>query len=178
MQGEEKFIRWRFWRLGGRLWEWRGWGQWRWSFLLKQTNFERGGERLCPGARKVNSTGWTCSSQRWCCNQAGFGDTKKELEIMKWELTLTSRRHSARAHSSDEEDDGIDEKLIAMRRPSLHNSQMMAKRRATNKACREQFEERAREGIPRFWWILIITVHAYQTIIFSTFFRCFLGMIN
>lgn len=29
---------------------------------------------------------------------------KKKLEIMKRELTLTSRRHSAKAHSSDEEE--------------------------------------------------------------------------
>lgn len=75
---------------------------------------------------------------------------KKELEIMKRELALTSRFHSARAHSSDEEEDRLGEKWGAIRRLSTHNSQMKAKRRAANKACREQFEERAREGKQRF----------------------------
>ena len=75
---------------------------------------------------------------------------RKELEIMKRELALTSRRHSPKVNSSDEEEDGVGEKWEAMRRPSQHNSQMKAKRRALNKACREQFEERAREGKPRF----------------------------
>lgn len=70
---------------------------------------------------------------------------KKELLIMKRELALTSRRHSVRAHSSDEEEDGV-----AMRKTSNHNSQMKAKRRAANKACRDEFDERAREGKPRF----------------------------
>jgi len=75
---------------------------------------------------------------------------KKELLIMKRELALTSRRHSVRAHSSDEEEDGVGKKWVAMRRTSNHNSQMKAKRRATNKACRDEFEERTREGKPRF----------------------------
>jgi hypothetical protein len=65
--------------------------------------------------------------------------------IMKRELALTSRRHSVRAHSNDEEEDEV-----AMRRTSNHNSQMKAKRRAANKACRDEFDERAREGKPRF----------------------------
>ena len=75
---------------------------------------------------------------------------KKELLIMKRELALTSRRHSVREHSSDEEEDGAGEKWVAMRRTSNRNSQMKAKRRAANKACRDEFEERAREGKPRF----------------------------
>ena len=58
---------------------------------------------------------------------------------------MTSRRHSVRAHSNDEEEDGV-----AMRRTSYHNSHMKAKRRAANKACRDEFDERAREGKPRF----------------------------
>jgi hypothetical protein len=64
---------------------------------------------------------------------------------MKRELALTSRQHSVRAHSNDEEEDGV-----AMRRTSNHNSQMKAKRRATNKACRDEFDKRVWEGKPRF----------------------------
>ena len=75
---------------------------------------------------------------------------KKELEILKRKLALILHHHLARVNSSDEEEDGVGEKWEAMRRPSQHNSQMKAKRRAVNKACREQFEERAREGKPRF----------------------------
>ena len=75
---------------------------------------------------------------------------KKELLIMKRELALTSRRHLVREHSSDEGEDEDEEKWVAMRRTSNRNSQMKAKRRAANKACRDEFEERAREGKPRF----------------------------
>ena len=75
---------------------------------------------------------------------------KKKLEVMKRELALTSRHHSASAHNSDEEEDGIDEKCYGMRRPSLHNSQIKAKRRATNEAVRKQFVKKAREEMPRF----------------------------
>ena len=35
---------------------------------------------------------------------------KKELEIMKKELALTSRLYSARSHISDEKETGLDEK--------------------------------------------------------------------
>ena len=72
---------------------------------------------------------------------------KKELLIMKRELALTSRRHSVREDSSDEEEDGGEGKW---RRTTNRNSQMKAKRRAANKACRDEFDERAREGKPRF----------------------------
>ena len=69
---------------------------------------------------------------------------------MKRELALTSRCHSARVNSSDEEEDGDGEKWEAIWRPSQHNSQMKVKRRAVNKTCRKKFEERAREGKPKF----------------------------
>lgn len=75
---------------------------------------------------------------------------KKELKIMKKELAMQSRLHSARSHSSDEDSDKGGEEWIARRREPHHNSQMKAKRRATNKACREQFEERARDGKQKF----------------------------
>ena len=38
---------------------------------------------------------------------------QKELLIMKRELALISRRHSVREHSSDEEEDGVEEKWVA-----------------------------------------------------------------
>ena len=75
---------------------------------------------------------------------------KKELKIMKNELAMQARLHKARSHSSDEEEDRIGEKWVAVRRDPLHNSQMKVKRRAANKACREQFEERVRDGKQRF----------------------------
>ena len=37
---------------------------------------------------------------------------KKELLIMKRELAMTSRRHSVRAHNSDEEENGVGEKWV------------------------------------------------------------------
>jgi hypothetical protein len=70
---------------------------------------------------------------------------KKILLIMKRELALISCRQSVRAYSSEEEEDGV-----ALRKTSNHNSQMKAKRRATNKACRDEFDERTRKGKPRF----------------------------
>jgi hypothetical protein len=75
---------------------------------------------------------------------------KKELKIMKKELAMQSRLHPARSHSSDEDSDRIGEEWVARRREPHHNSQMKAKRRAANKACREQFEERARDGKQKF----------------------------
>ena len=69
---------------------------------------------------------------------------------MKRELALTSRRHSARVNSSDEEEDGDGEKWKAIRRSSQQNSQMKTKRRAVNKTCHEQFEEKAGEGKLKF----------------------------
>ncbi len=75
---------------------------------------------------------------------------KKELAIMKKELAMQSRLHPARSHSSDEDSDRIGEEWVARRREPHHNSQMKAKRRAANKACREQFEERARSGKQKF----------------------------
>ena len=69
---------------------------------------------------------------------------------MKRELALISRRHSVREHSSDEGEDEDEEQWVAMRRKSNRNSQMKAKRRAANKACRDEFEKRAKEGKPRF----------------------------
>ena len=65
---------------------------------------------------------------------------KKKLSIMKRELALTSRRNSVREHSSNEEEDRIGEKWVAMQRTSNCNSQMKAKRKATNKACWNEFE--------------------------------------
>ena len=97
---------------------------------------------------------------------------KKELEIMKQKLALTSRRHSARVNSSDEEEDRVGKKWEAMRRPSQHNSQMKAKRRAVNKACREQIEERYGRESQDSSWILTITVLACQIILNSISLRC------
>ena len=41
---------------------------------------------------------------------------------------------------------GLVKNVVAIQSKSTHNSQMKAKRRAANKACREQFEKRARKG--------------------------------
>ena len=84
---------------------------------------------------------------------------------MKRKLALTSRLHSVRAHSSDEEEDGLGEKWIAMRRSSIHKSQMKAKRRAANKACWKQFEERAREEKQRL--IVDLDVNGTRFLIYS-----------
>ena len=40
---------------------------------------------------------------------------------------------------------------LQMRRTINRNSQMKAKRRAANKICRDEFEEKAREEKPRFF---------------------------
>ena len=69
---------------------------------------------------------------------------------MKMELALTLRLHSVRSYNSVEEDDGLGEEWVAIRRKSTHNSQIKAKKRAANKACWEQFEVRAREGKHKF----------------------------
>ena len=65
---------------------------------------------------------------------------------MRRDLALTSCRRLVRAHSSDEEGEGVGEKWPTMRRPSTHNLRMKAKMRATNKTCWEQSEERSKEG--------------------------------
>ena len=75
---------------------------------------------------------------------------KKELKIMKKELAIQSRLHPVRSHSSDEDSDRVGEKWVARRREPHHNSQIKAKRRPANKACREQFSERARDGKQKF----------------------------
>ena len=75
---------------------------------------------------------------------------RKELKIMKMELDMQSRLHPTRSYSNDEEPDRIDEKWIAKRRDTLYNSQMKAKRRVANKACREQFDKRVRDEKQRF----------------------------
>ena len=96
---------------------------------------------------------------------------------MKKKLAMQSRLHPARSHSSDEEEDRIGEEWIARRREPHHNSHMKAKRKAANKACWEQFEERARDGKQRFVVDLddngiefcFISLYAMQTYRINTF---------
>ena len=64
---------------------------------------------------------------------------------MKRKLALTSRIRTVRSQNSDEEEDMLGNEWVAIQRKSTHNSQMKAKMRVANKACREQFEKRARE---------------------------------
>ena len=76
---------------------------------------------------------------------------RNELKVMKMELDMQSHLHPTRSYSNDEEPDMIDEKWIVKRRDTLYNSQMKAKRRVANKACREQFDKRARDEKQRFF---------------------------
>lgn len=65
---------------------------------------------------------------------------------MTKKLALISRLYSVRSHNNDNEEDGLDEEWVAIRRKLTHNLQMKDKRKAANKAYWEQFEERVREG--------------------------------
>ena len=87
-----------------------------------------------------------------------------ELQILKQESTLTSRRHSRRAHSSDEEEDGVGDKLGPMQRPFLQWRGGKWIKRAANNLKREQ--GRVNQSL---WSTLMITICVFQSILFPTF---------